>query len=313
MTYYSLEYVRYMPEDIDVYVTTDTKEKQAEIYRAFQQLPCNHLEVRLVPNRGRDLGPLLTGVRDVISKYDYICKVHDKKALNVRPATLGQSFSYQCFECLLHSKEYVQNVINTFDENPRVGMLMPPPPHYGDYYPIVGREWTINEKVTAGLAKKMGLQVDITPDKPPIAPLGSFFWFRAKALEKLFAIEWKPEDFPEEPLKEDGTILHGIERLFPFVVQDAGYYPAWVMPDTYASVFVNNLYFYLRSLNTYLFHGEFCRFSDLLDRAGRGKEEGEPEQKSSRVVMFFKFILPPFIYRAIRYCGHLAMHQPTDS
>ena len=37
-----------------------------------------------------------------------------------------------------------------------------------------------------------------------------------------------------EPLPQDGTISHAIERIYPFVAQSAGYYPAVVMSKSYA-------------------------------------------------------------------------------
>lgn len=68
----------------------------------------------------------------------------------------------------------------------------------------------------------------------PIAPFGSVFWFRVKALAPLFDHGWKHEDFPPEPLPQDGTISHAIERIYPFVAQGAGYYPAQAMSVDYA-------------------------------------------------------------------------------
>lgn len=68
----------------------------------------------------------------------------------------------------------------------------------------------------------------------PIAPFGSVFWFRVKALAPLFDHGWKHEDFPPEPLPQDGTISHAIERIYPFVAQGAGYYPAQAMSADYA-------------------------------------------------------------------------------
>lgn len=50
-------------------------------------------------------------------------------------------------------------------------------------------------------------------------------------MKKLFKKDWKYTDFPKEPNKIDGTLLHVLERVYPFVVQDAGYYPAYVRPD----------------------------------------------------------------------------------
>ena len=68
-------------------------------------------------------------------------------------------------------------------------------------------------------------------------------------MKKLYDRQWKFEDFPEEPVKKtDGTIMHAIERLYSFAVQDAGYYPAWGFCDTVASIEITNLYFMLRML-----------------------------------------------------------------
>ncbi len=39
---------------------------------------------------------------------------------------------------------------------------------------------------------------------------------------------------PPEPLPQDGTISHAIERIYPFVAQSAGYPPAVVMSKSYA-------------------------------------------------------------------------------
>ena len=49
--------------------------------------------------------------------------------------------------------------------------------------------------------------------------------------------------------KTDGTILHAVERLYSFSVQDAGYYPAWCFSDNVASMEITNLYFMLRGMS----------------------------------------------------------------
>jgi lipopolysaccharide biosynthesis protein len=49
------------------------------------------------------------------------------------------------------------------------------------------------------------------------------FWARVDALRPIFAGQFGWEDYPEEPLPYDGTLLHAIERLLPFVAQKTGY------------------------------------------------------------------------------------------
>lgn len=82
--------------------------------------------------------------------------------------------------------------------------------------------------------KDLGIDAPVSGEKSPIAPYGSVFWFRPKALAPLFDHGWQHSDFPPEPLPQDGTISHAIERIYPFVAQSAGYYPAVVMSKSYA-------------------------------------------------------------------------------
>ena len=128
-----------------------------------------------------------------------------------------------------------------FEANPYMGMLMPPVPNHGPYYPITGRgEWGENFSIARKLADMLGIHVDMNPDKEPVAPLGSMFWARTKALKPLFVHDWSYDEMPEEPIAEDNTLLHAIERIYPFCVQEAGYYSAWVMADSYARIELDN-------------------------------------------------------------------------
>jgi lipopolysaccharide biosynthesis protein len=54
-------------------------------------------------------------------------------------------------------------------------------------------------------------------------PLGTMFLARAAAIKPLIELGLQWEDYPQEPLPNDGTILHAIERLMPFVVAHAGF------------------------------------------------------------------------------------------
>ncbi len=246
-------YASSMPDGTDMYVTTNTEEKKAAIEAAFSKICTGKLDVRVVPNRGRDVGPFLVEFRPYLDDYDYICHVHDKKAGQSKPGSIGLSFAYKCFENTLKSKEYVLNVLDVFEKNERAGLLSPPPPNHSDYYFTLGLEWGANYENTASLAKELGIDVSIKQDKEPIAPLGSFFFARAKALKPLFAREWTYDDFPEEPVADDGTILHAVERIYPFSAQAAGLYPGWIMAESGAAMEITNLNHMLRQLNNVIF------------------------------------------------------------
>lgn len=241
-----------MPEGSDIYLTTDTEQKKKAIEKQFAGLPCHKLEVRLIQNRGRDVSSLLTGVKDVIMDYDIVCFAHDKKTKQVKPGTVGASFAYKCFENTLASRAYTANVIHTFVENPRLGILSPPEPNHGVFFMTTGYEWGPNYEAAKKLAEELKLTVPISKDKPPVAPLGTMFWFRPAALKPLFAKDWEYEDFPQEPNKNDGTLLHAVERIYPFAAQEAGYYPAVGMTDRFAAIEFSNLHYYVKEYNRVL-------------------------------------------------------------
>ena len=250
---YCLHYVQSMPKEADIYVTVGSEKKKKIIEETFSVLE-NNVKVILIENRGRDVSALLVGTKDFIMDYDYVCFVHDKKVTQLSTQTVGAGFSYKCFENLLPTKEFVQNVIRTFEENPRAGLLTPPPPNHGDYYITLGLEWGMNYDVTVELAEKLGITVPIDKKKEPIAPLGTMFWFRPKALKLLFDQDWEYKDFPAEPNKIDGTLLHAVERIYSYVVQQEGYYPAWIFSEKGARIEVTNLNYMVRGLNNAVFH-----------------------------------------------------------
>lgn len=250
---YCLHYVQSMPPEADIYVTTGSERKKELIEKTFSVLP-NKVKVILIENRGRDVSALLVGTKDFIMDYDYVCFVHDKKVTQLKPDTVGASFSYKCFENLLTSRDFVNNVLHTFEANPRVGLLTPPPPNHGDYYITVGLEWGKNYKITKKLAEKLGITVPIAEEKEPIAPLGTMFWFRPKAMKLLFDQDWEYTDFPPEPNKTDGTLLHAMERIYSYVVQQEGYYPGWIFCEKGARIEVTNLHYMLRQLNKVVFY-----------------------------------------------------------
>lgn len=246
---YCFKYARSMPMGTDIIITTPVEKTYEALERRKGELAEYQVKVLMIENRGRDVSSLLVACAPYLENYDYVCYAHDKKTKQMEPYCNGLSFSYQCFENILGSPEFVKNIIYTFDDNPRLGLLTPPPPTHGNFYQMAASEWAGDYENTVDLAKKLGFQVNIKPDRAPISPLGTMFWFRPEALKLLVDYGWKYEDFPEEPNGTDGTILHAIERVYGIAAQAAGYYPAWLMNDKFARIETTNLYFMLRELN----------------------------------------------------------------
>lgn len=92
------------------------------------------------------------------------------------------------------------------------------------------------------------MHVPLNANKEPVAPMGTMFWFRPEAFRGLLDHGWKYEDFPPEPNKVDGTLLHFIERAYGYVPQANGYYPAYIFSDRYARIEITNLSYELREV-----------------------------------------------------------------
>ncbi|MEG1945684.1 MAG: rhamnan synthesis F family protein [Lachnospiraceae bacterium] len=246
-------YAQSMPQYADLYITTNTQEKKEAIEQIFKRHDWHKFDIRVTPNRGRDVGPFLVESRKYIMEYDYICHTHDKKVGQLKPGEIGASFSYWCFENVLRTPEFVENVLRTFEENPRMGLLTPPPPNHGSYYITLGLEWGLNYQSVCKLSEKLGIHLEMVDNREPIAPLGSVFWARTAALKKIFDYPWEYAEFPEEPIEEDGTLLHAIERIYNYSAQAEGYYPGWILSENGASIEITNMHHMLRTLNQELF------------------------------------------------------------
>ncbi len=291
-----LRYAANMPQDADLIISSPNPKTRELAQRKAQALSFANVIVLPMGNRGRDVSALLVALKPYVSDYRYVCFVHDKKTVQTKPYANGWGFAYKCMECNLASADYVENIIETFERNPRLGMLMPPSPNHGNFYQIIGQEWASNFDNTCALGYKLKLNVNIRWDREPITPLGTMFWFRPEALKTLLDYPWTYEDFPPEPNGFDGTLLHAIERIYGFVVQHEGFYPAWVMDDRFAALEMTNLHFAFREMNMMLLPK--YPTGNLFDMVSTGKARivfdwGERKGLKAMVKRGLKRVLPP--------------------
>lgn len=247
---YCYNYIQSMPNGSDIYVISSKQELLDKYKENFKNNSIYNVFYRLVNCQGRDVAGYLIGAKDVFFDHDYICCVHDKKSLNAKNALIGQEFSHYCFENNLASKAFVENVIDTFETHPYLGLLVPPPINYGQYYFTLGPEHGVNLKNLHELYEKLGLTIPF--DESPVAPYGSMFWVRGGALKSLFNHQWKYSDFPKEPAPADGTIMHAIERVYPLCVQQAGLYTGWLATEDLAKCYLDNNVYMLEEYNKIL-------------------------------------------------------------
>lgn len=173
-----------------------------------------------VPNRGRDLGPLLVELgRRLELDFDLHGHLHTKKSEHLPERFAGRWRTFLLDHLLgTPSAPMLDAVVTAFSQEPFLGLVYPDDPH------CLG--WGENHPIAVDLAQRLDLLGSHSGDLQARAldfPVGSMFWARTGALSPLYRHAWGYDDFPEEPLPEDGTLLHAIERLLPLIVHSCGF------------------------------------------------------------------------------------------
>jgi len=260
-----------IPLPFDFIATTDTLEKRVAIEKvAANRGQIAKVIVRVVEkNRGRDMSSLFITCRDLFldGPYELVCRLHTKKSPQVESGR-GNLFKRHLFENLLNSPGYTENVLDMFADNPWIGVAVPPLVHIS--IPTMGHAWFTNRKKTDEVKRLLDLDAPFDPDTP-IAAYGTMFWFRPKALRKLFAHPWKWADFNAEPSHVDGGLAHVLERIICYVAQDARFTTQQILNPQSAGRNYAMLEYKLQKLAAYLPNPDFdyqCRILESWKRSG---------------------------------------------
>jgi lipopolysaccharide biosynthesis protein len=226
-----LEYLNQIPEEIDVYIISSNSQIEGKINNYIKNKDNVHYVKKT--NRGRDVSALLITARDIVMNYNYICFIHDKKPNFEYLAEDIRFWNQNLWDNTIKSKQYIENVLEIFEEHKEIGLLVPPKP-IGVYIPDWHTNaWRDDFKIVQQLCREFDLKCDLDPQKP-VVTLGTVFWGKTKILYKILSKKWKYEDFPDEPMPLDGTVSHGLERILAYAAQDAGFETGIVMCDSYA-------------------------------------------------------------------------------
>jgi O-antigen biosynthesis protein len=207
-------YLRNIPFPCPIFVSTDTAAKQSLIERNFSGWQNGPVDVRLAPNRGRDIAPKLVTFADVYSRFQYVLHVHSKRSAHA-PKLHG--WSEFLLENLIGSPEIVRSIFEIFSRCPHVGLVSSQ-----HYEPLrLGFGWGGNFELAEDLAARMG--VILSRHRAFDFPSGSMFWARTAALKPLLDLRLSTDEFPLERGQLDGTLAHAIERLYYIVCERAGF------------------------------------------------------------------------------------------
>ena len=191
----------------DLFVSIPEGKLVDECKRYFVNYPGQVVAIEAVPNRGRDIGPFLTAFGSRIAEnYDFVGHVHTKKSAEIVERKVIEKWRKFLLENLLGSQpnRMMDRILGVMSNTPTIGLVFPDDPN------IVG--WVKNKPFAKELAERLGITE--LPENFSF-PVGTMFWARVDALRRFWALGLDWEDYPEEPIPRDGTILHALERLLP--------------------------------------------------------------------------------------------------
>lgn len=219
-----LSRLRNVPGRLDLFLSTDTQDKRAEIAAATADWP-GTVDIRIFPNRGRDIAAKFVGFRDVYDRYDLFLHLHTKRSPH-GGTPLARWRDY-LLDNLIGSPEIVGAILHLF-EDAKVGIVFPQ--HLFEIRGILN--WGYDYDLARELMRRVGVAID--KNLVLEFPSGSMFWGRSAAIRPLLDAGLRFDDFPEEAGQVDGTLAHAIERVVLMCAEARGY--EWlkvVRPDLY--------------------------------------------------------------------------------
>lgn len=219
----SIKWIGNIPYLFDLYISTSSNEKAEEIKRKILGYAGMHIgkfEIRVMEDRGRDVAPWLLGFKDIQGQYDLALKFHMKKRPEPNAVFIDQ-WNDSLMQNTLASPGYVSSIIREFINSEKLGLMFHIIPHVLVLY-FSNLESDDDILWKNRVFKRLSI---FPPEETSQAVFpNNIFWYRPKALEKLFSSNITIDDFPPEPFPVLGTIAHGLERAIPYIAQASGYF-----------------------------------------------------------------------------------------
>ena len=202
-----------IPVKFDMYISTIYQEKYDYINNYIKKFSkANHFEILIVKNKGRDVLPFLTQIKTKYRFYKYLCHIHTKKT-KYSPKT-GLLWRNYLYNNLLGNIKIVSDILFEFEKNKKLGFIFPE-----TYIGIVKFSLLLSNKTKSWmefLASKLFPNCKL--DEFLDFPAGNMFWSKTAAIYQIFTHDLG-EYFPNERAQKSYTIMHGIERIWLYIVK----------------------------------------------------------------------------------------------
>jgi len=199
----------------DLFISVKSDEDRKALEKKLRCVRAKKIVIRKVPNQGRNFGPLFTEFREIFSEYDIFGHLHTKQSPHIHDRQEAQVWNNFLWCNLIGDQNpMMDRIIAELSGNATLGLVYPDDPNvYG---------WFNNAPEAHILASRMGIGT-FHPSNFINFPAGGMFWGRSSAFKPLLDLNLSWDDYPVEPIGDDGTMLHALERMIPNIVQHAGF------------------------------------------------------------------------------------------
>ncbi|MEP2785165.1 MAG: rhamnan synthesis F family protein [Pseudoruegeria sp.] len=185
-----------------VVVTTDTPQKADQI-RSIMTAEGIHPEILVTKNQGRDILPFmkLFYPGGAAENDEIWCHIHQKKSITSTDG--GDLWRQFLLSNLLGTRDQLSNAVQKIAQTD-TGMVTAFDPYMLGW----NASLPLLRQVTSDLKNPM-------PEHPFLFPIGNMFWVRQPVVRRMNQLIGLNYPWPNEPIENDGTIFHLIERLWP--------------------------------------------------------------------------------------------------
>ena len=209
-----------IPFNFDLFISTNSLIKKNHINEyILNNSKASEVEIIILENKGRDVIPFLIQMKDKVKKNKYICHIHTKKSLYIN---IGENWRRYLFNNLLGNQNIILEIFNEFENNSKLGFIFPE--NYYQAILLFGEKLNkLNKDCMKYLLNQLFNKNKLRIGGKIEFPMGNMFWAKINAISQIFN-----ENFQNQILKElgqkDGAIIHGIERIWLYIVKLNGYY-----------------------------------------------------------------------------------------
>lgn len=168
-------------------------------------------EIFVVPNRGRDVLPFLKIAKHLKQAgYTKILKIHSKKSIHRKD---GDDWLSDIINELLPDDKEVREKIIQVLNMPTTSVVGPKEQYISLPVNFDANSAHIQKIIGSLFGPKIRKQVDIKRDEYGFFA-GTMFWARLDALDGILNRKYTISEFDTEKGQIDGTLAHGLERVF---------------------------------------------------------------------------------------------------